>query len=84
MSNMVRKRFMAPASLLREAEDYALRDSRTFSELVCEALRQHMKRYPKKGAIELGNDIVSRITALEEIVRQGYPQVPREGKGATL
>jgi hypothetical protein len=78
-----RKRFACPTDLLRQAEAYARMDHRTFSELVCEALRQHMKRYPKKGAIEPGDDIASSISELEKIVRQGYPQVPCSGPGVS-
>ncbi len=72
----MRKRFTAPAELARQAEEYARLDHRTFSELVCEALRQHMRRYPKKALDASAGDLASRVAALERIVRRKYPQVP--------
>ena len=66
-----RKRFTAPEALLQQAEEYARLDHRSFSELVCETLRQHMKRYPKKGVIDFGNEIVARIERLEKMVGSG-------------
>lgn len=73
---MKSKRFTAPEALLHQAEEYARLDARTFSELVCEALRQHMRRYPKKGKDELERDLPGRVSDLERIVHHRYPQVP--------
>jgi len=78
----MRKRFTGPAGLLREAEEYARRDNRTLSELVCEALRQHMRRYPKSREVNPSKALEERISKLERIVCQGYPQVhqaPNQG-----
>jgi len=78
----MRKRFTGPAGLLREAEEYAKRDNRTLSELVCEALRQHIRRYPKSRDVRPSKGLEGRIAKLERIVRQGYPQVhPRAKPG---
>ena len=77
----IRKRFTLPIELAQDAEQYALVDNRTFSELVCEALRQHIKRYPrtqKNGHGITEKALIDRIVVLEKIVAQRYPQVPCE------
>lgn len=67
----MRKRFTAAAALVEEAERYAAADNRSFSELVCEALRQHMRRYPRK--CENGHHGTEKeskhIAALEKSIR---------------
>lgn len=78
----MRKRFTGPAGLLREAEEYAKLDNRNLSELICEALRQHMRRYPKKREKSPSKALEARILKLERIVQHGYPQVhPRAKSG---
>jgi hypothetical protein len=72
----MKKRFTGPQALLREAEEYAKCDNRTFSEFVCEALRQHMRRYPKILKERPADSLAGRVAKLEEMMRQGYPQVP--------
>jgi hypothetical protein len=72
---MVRKRFVAPGELVRQAEEFARLDHRTFSELVCEALHQHMTRFKRKGQDRSKEDLAARVSALEEIVRQKYVHV---------
>jgi len=72
---MVRKRFVAPGELVRQAEEFARLDHRTFSELVCEALHQHMTRFKKKVQKRSKEDLAARVSELEEIVRQKYAQV---------
>ena len=69
-----RKRFTIPSDLLGEAEEYARQDNRTFSEFVCETIRQHMKRYPKSRHAT-DKSIDARLSELENIVRQLYPHV---------
>jgi hypothetical protein len=79
---MARKRFTIRAELLAAAEEYARLDNRTFSELICEALRQHMHRYPrtrKNGPTTSEKSLIERIDALEKIVQQRYLQVPFTG-----
>lgn len=78
----MRKRFTISAQELAAAEEYARLDNRTLSELVCEALRQHMHRYPKtrkNGPTAFEKAMLERIANLEAIVCQKYPQVPLEG-----
>jgi phosphoenolpyruvate-protein kinase (PTS system EI component) len=72
---MMRKRFVAPGELVRQAEEFARLDHRTFSELVCEALHQHMTRFAKKAQNRSKEDLAGRVSDLEEIVRQKYAQV---------
>jgi hypothetical protein len=79
---MVRRRFTISPEELAAAEEYARLDNRTFSELVCEALRQHMHRYPKtrkNGPTAFEKALLDRIANLEAIVCQKYPQVPLAG-----
>jgi len=71
----VQKRFTAPADLLHQAEEYARLDHRTFSELVCEALHQHMTRFEKKARKRSKEDLAARVSVLEQIIRQKYAQV---------
>lgn len=78
----IRKRFTISSQDLAVAEEYARLDNRTFSELVCEALRQHMYRYPqsqKKASQAVENTLDARLSALEEIVAQRYEHVPFTG-----
>ena len=78
---MVRKRFTIATELSKVAEEYARLDNRTFSELVCEALRQHMHRYPKarkNGPPAAEKSLIDRITALEEIVAGRVPAGTQE------
>ena len=75
---MVRKRFMIDEDQLREAEKYALATNRSFSELVKEALKQMMCRYPlqreksHKTALE---SLQRRLDELEHRVELGYTRV---------
>lgn len=73
--NQVRKRFVAPGELVRQAEEFARLDHRTFSELVCEALHQHMTRFARKVQKRSEEGLAARVSALEGIVRQKYAQV---------
>jgi hypothetical protein len=80
----VRKRFTIPPDLKRDAEEYAQLDNRTFSELVCEALRQHIRRYPrtqKNGPKTGPKTLEDRIIRLEQIIQPEYPQVPQVTNG---
>ena len=67
----MRKRFTAPAALVAEAEEYAAADNRSFSELVCEALRQHMRRYPRK----CGNGHHGAETATDKAIAEIREQI---------
>jgi len=74
----VRKRFTMSASLLTQAEAYARADNRTFSELVCEAVRQMMARYPKarkNGQFAGEKSLVEKVADLERDIAQLYTQV---------
>lgn len=71
----MQKRFTAPADLLHQAEEFARLDHRSFSELLCEALHQHMTRFKKKALKRTKEDLAGRVLVLEEIVRQKYAQV---------
>ena len=44
----IRKRIMIDEDLYKAALDYAALDNRTFSELIHEAIKQMMRRYPKE------------------------------------
>ena len=84
---VLRKRFTLSEELARDAEDYALMDNRTFSELVCEALRQHIKRYPrarKNGHEMVEKSVIDRIALLEEIVRLRVPAGTQDGNPGQL
>lgn len=72
----VRRRFTIPEELLAEAEEYAQLDHRKFSELVCETLRQHMRRYlktPKNGPKTGLKALEDRIIRLEGVVAGRVP-----------
>lgn len=74
----VRKRFTMSASLLAQAETYARADNRTFSELVCEAVRQMMARYPKaqkNDPFPGEKPLVEKVAELERKIAQLYTQV---------
>lgn len=74
----VRKRFTMSGSLLAQAEAYARADNRTFSELVCEAVRQMMARYPKaqkNGQFAGEKPLVEKVADLERKIAQLYTQV---------
>jgi len=74
----VRKRFTMSASILTQAEAYARADNRTFSELVCEAVRQMMARYPKarkNGQFAGEKSLVEKVADLERDIAQLYTQV---------
>ena len=71
----MQKRFTVPADLLHQAEEYARLDHRTFSELVCEALHQHLTRFKKKVQKRSKEDLAARVSVLEEIGRQKYAHV---------
>jgi len=80
----VRRRFTIPEELLAEAEEYAQLDHRTFSELVCETLRQHMRRYLKtqKNGLKTGlKALEDRIIRLEGVVAGRVP-AGTQGEGS--
>ncbi len=68
---MVRKRFTIPEHELKLIMEYAQLDHRSFSELVCEALKQIRHRYPKKAEKEQ----VDKLHELERKVELLYKQV---------
>jgi hypothetical protein len=67
----IRKRIIIPEDELLLAEEYARLDHRTFSELVCEALKQMRRRYPKTNEKRL----MDKLSELEEKIDQLYKQV---------
>ncbi len=67
----IRKRIVIPEDELLLAEEYARLDHRTFSELVCEAIKQMRRRYPKTDEKRM----IDRIAELEEKIDQLYKQV---------
>ncbi len=71
----MRARITIPPDLLRGAKEFARLDHRTFSELVCEALHQHMTRFAKKAQNRSKEDLAARVSELEKIIRQKYAQV---------
>ena len=71
MIKMVRKRFTIPEHELKLIMEYAQLDHRSFSELVCEALKQIRHRYPKK-AEKVHED---KLHELERKVELLYKQV---------
>ncbi len=71
MIKMVRKRFTIPEHELKLIMEYARLDHRSFSELVCEALKQMRHRYPKKAEKEQ----VDKLHELERKVELLYTRV---------
>ncbi len=68
---MIRKRFTIPEHELKLIMEYAQLDHRSFSQLVCEALKQMRHRYPKKAEKEH----VDKLHELERKVELLYKQV---------
>ncbi len=74
----IRKRFLIDETQILRAEEYAIDTNRTFSELVQEALKQMMRRYPvkrEKGHKTALKSLEGRICELEKKIDSGYTQV---------
>ena len=72
MVKMIRKRFTIPEHELKLIMEYAQLDHRSFSQLVCEALKQIRHRYPKKAE----KVQVDKLHELERKVELLYKHVP--------
>lgn len=64
---IMRKRFTIPEDELALAEEYAVLDHRTLSELICEALKHMRHRYPHKdsNAIRTVKELEKRLLTVE-------------------
>ena len=75
---LLRKHYSIPSDEYQAALEYAEADGRDMSGLICEALRQIRRRYPKvnerrqKERIQV---LQEEVTALQEKVSNLYAQV---------